>query len=87
MATGTSMTTRSTARLLSRVLHLRWEVALSVARGIALELRDAHDRLEPRERARLGELVKLSGGRPQQLAFGERVEMARLAMKAVGWLA
>jgi hypothetical protein len=80
------MTTESIARVVSPLLRVRWEVALSVGRGVALELRDAHDRLEADERARLGELVKRSEGRPRQLSGGERVEVVRLAMKAAGWL-
>jgi hypothetical protein len=87
MAKGRPMTTNSMARLLSRLLRVRWDVALGVGRGVALELRDAHDRLEPRERARLGELVKRSGGRPQHLSRGERLEVVRLAVKAAGLLA
>ena len=50
------MTAESIARAVSPLLRVRWEVALSVGRGVALELRDAHDRLEGHERARLGEL-------------------------------
>ena len=80
------MTTESIARLVSPLLRVRWEVALSLGRGVALELRDAHDRLESDERARLGELVKRSEGRPRHLSGGERVEVVRLAMKAAGWL-
>ena len=43
------MTTESIARVVSPLLRVRWEVALSVGRGVALELRDAHDRLEDHE--------------------------------------
>lgn len=86
MRQGTSTTTDSIARVVSPLLRVRWEVALSVGRGVALELRDAHDRLEDHERARLGELIKRSEGRPRHLSGGERVEVVRLAMKAVGWL-
>jgi hypothetical protein len=62
------MTTESIARLVSPLLRVRWEVALSLGRGVAVELRDDNDRLEGDERARLGELVKRSEGRPRQLS-------------------
>ena len=81
------MTAESIARVVSPLLRVKWDVALSVGRGVALELRDAHDRLEGHERARLGELIKRSEGRPRHLSGGERVEVVRLAMKAVGWRA
>jgi hypothetical protein len=68
----------------SRLLRVRWALALRIARRVAVELRSAHGRLEPEERARLGELVRRSGGRPQRLSRGERGEVVRLTMKAVG---
>jgi hypothetical protein len=75
------------ARLFARLLRVRWAVALRVARRVALELRNAHGRLEPDERARLAELVRRSGGRPQRLSRRERGEVVWLTRKAVGRLA
>ena len=75
------------ARFFARLLRVRWAVALRVARRVARELRDAHGRLEPEERARLAELVRRSGGRPQRLSRSERGEVIRLTRKAVGRLA
>jgi hypothetical protein len=74
------------ARFFARLLRVRWAVALRVARRVALELRDAHGRLEPDERARLAELVRRSGGRPQRLSRRERGEVVWLTRKAVGRL-
>jgi hypothetical protein len=74
------------ARLFARLLRVRWAVALRVARRVALELRDAHGRLEPDERARLAELVRRSGGRPQRLSRSECGEVVWLTRKAVGRL-
>lgn len=71
----------------SRLLRVRWAVALRIARRVAQELRDAHGRLEPEERARLRELLKRSGGRPQRLSRNERGEVVRLTRKAAGRLA
>jgi len=68
----------------SQLLRVRWAVALRIARRVASELRAAHGRLEPEERARLGELLRRSGGRPQRLSRGERREVVRLTMKAAG---
>ena len=70
------------AQFFSRLLHIRWAVGLRVARQVARELRDAHGRLEPAERARLAELLRRSGGRPQRLSWRERGEMVRLTQKA-----
>ena len=75
------------ARFFASLLRVRWAVALRVARRVARELRDAHGRLEPQERARLAELLRRSGGRPQRLSRSERGEVVRLARKAVGRLA
>ena len=66
------------ARFFSRLLRIRWAVALRIARRVARELHDAHGRLEPAER---------SGGRPQRLSRSERDEVVRLTKKAAGWLA
>ena len=71
----------------SRLLLVRWAVALRIARRVAQELRDAHGRLDPEERARLSELLKRSGGRPQRLSRHERGEVVRLTKKAAGRLA
>lgn len=71
----------------ARLLRVRWAIALRVARRVARELRDAHGRLEPDERARLAELVRRSGGRPQRLSRSERGEVVRLTRKAVARLA
>jgi hypothetical protein len=59
-------------------------MASRIAHRVALELKDAHGRLEPDERRRLGELIKRSGGRPQRLSRGERGEVVQLTRKAVG---
>ena len=75
------------ARFFSRLLRIRWAVALRIARRVARELQDAHGRLEPAERARLAEYLKRSGGRPQRLSRSERDEVVRLTKKAAGWLA
>jgi hypothetical protein len=68
----------------SRLLRIRWALALGIARRVASELRDAHGRLEPEERARLSELVRRSAGRLQRLSRGERGELIRLTLKAIG---
>ena len=75
------------ARFFSRLLRIRWAVALRIARRVARELRHAHGRLEPAERARLAALIKRSGGRPQWLSRGEHAEVVRLTKKAAGPLA
>ena len=72
------------ARFFSRLLRIRWAVALRVARRVARELQDAHGRLEPAERARLFELIKRSGGRPRRLSGREHREVLRLTKKAAG---
>jgi len=72
------------ARFFSRLLRMRWAVALRIARPVARELHDAHGRLEPAERARLAEYMKRSGGRPQRLSRSERGEVVRLTRKAAG---
>ena len=74
------------ARFFSRLLRIKWAIALRIAR-VARELHDAHGRLEPAERARLAALIKRSGGRPQRLSRSERREVVRLTRKAVGRLA
>ena len=74
----------NTARLLSPLLRVRWQVALLAVRRVAYELHNAHGRLEPDERRRLGELVRQSGGHPTRLSAPERREVARLAQKAAG---
>ena len=74
------------ARFFSRLLRIRWAVALRTARRVARELHDAHGRLEPAERARLAALIKRSGGRPQRLSR-EHGEVVRLTKMAAGRLA
>ena len=71
-------------RFLSRLMRIRWALALRIAQRVAAEVREAHGRLEPEERARLGELVKRSRGRPQRLSRDERGEVVRLTTKAAG---
>jgi hypothetical protein len=75
------------ARFSSRLFRIRWALALRIAQRVAVELHQAHGRLEPEERARLGELVKRSAGRPQRLSRKQRGEVVRLTMKAAGRLA
>jgi hypothetical protein len=75
---------RNTASLLALLLRVRWHVALQTVRRVAYELQNAHGRLEPEERRRLGELLRHSGGRPMRLSPPERREVARLAQKAAG---
>ena len=75
------------ARFYSRLLRIRWAVALRIARRVACELHDAHGRVQPAERAHLAELIKRSGGRPQRLSGSERGEAVRLTKKAAGRLA
>ena len=72
------------ARFFSRLLRIRWAVALRIARRVARKLHDAHGRLEPAERVRLAELIKRSGGRPQRLSRSERGEVVRLTKMASG---
>ena len=72
------------ARFFSRLLRMKWAVALRIARRVARELHDAHGRLEPAERARLAALIKRSGGRPQRLSRSERGEVVRLTKMASG---
>jgi hypothetical protein len=75
------------ARFFSRLLRIRWAVALRIARRVARELHDAHDRLEPAERARLAALIRHSGGRPHRLSRSEHGEVVRLTRQAAGRLA
>jgi hypothetical protein len=75
------------ARFFSRLQRIRWAVVLPIARRIALELHDGYGRLEPAERARLAELIKRSGGRPQRLSRSECGEVLQLTKKAAGRLA
>ena len=72
------------ARFFSRLLRIRWAIALRIARRVARGLHDAHGRLEPVERARLAALIKRSGGRPQRLSRSERGEVVRLTKMASG---
>lgn len=72
--------------LFLRLLRFRWVLALRLARWIVIASRNAHGRLEPDERARLGDLLRRSRGRPRRLSRGQRSEVARLALKAVGRL-
>jgi len=75
------------ARFYSRLQRIRWAVALRIARRVAGELYAGYGRLEPAERARLAELIKRSGGRPQRLSRRECGEVLRLTKKAAGRLA
>ena len=75
------------ARFFSRLLRIRWAVALRIARRVARELHDAHGRPRPAERARLAELVKRSRGRSQRLSRSERGEMLGLTENEAGRLA
>jgi hypothetical protein len=71
------------ARFFSRLLRIRW----AGARRAARDLHDGYGRLEPAGRARLAELIKRSGGRPQRLSRSERGETVRPTRKAAGRLA
>ena len=75
------------ARFFSRLLRIRWAVALRIARRAARELRDAHGRLEPAEGARLAALLRRSGGRPHRLSRSEHGQVVRLTRRAAGRLA
>jgi len=48
---------------------------------LAVTLRKHWRRLEPKERARLAELVKKSQGRPMRLSVSERADVRRLVAK------
>jgi len=48
---------------------------------LAVTLRKHWRRLEPKERARLAELVKKSQGRPMRLSASERADVRRLVAK------
>ena len=74
-------------RFFSRLLRIRWAVALRLARRVARELHDTHGCLEPAERARLAALTTRSGGHPQRLSRSEHGEVVRLTQKAAGRLA
>jgi molybdenum-dependent DNA-binding transcriptional regulator ModE len=62
---------------LSRVRTMPWLMVLQ----LAMTLRKHWKYLEPTERARLGELVKRSQGRPNRLDAAERREVRRLVAK------
>jgi hypothetical protein len=62
---------------LSRVRTMPWLMVLQ----LAMTLRKHWKYLEPGERARLGELVKQSQGRPNRLNAKERAEVRRLVAK------
>ena len=74
------------ARFFSRLLRIRWAIALRIAR-VARELHDAHGRRRPAERARLAELIKRSRGRSQRLSRSERGEVVGLTKNEAGRLA
>lgn len=62
---------------LSRVRTMPWLMVLQ----LAMTLRRHWKLLEPAERVRLGELVRLSQGRPNRLDAKERAEVRRLVAK------
>lgn len=62
---------------LSRVRTMPWLMVLQ----LAMTLRKHWKYLAPAERARLGELVKQSQGRPNRLSATERREVRRLVAK------
>ncbi len=62
---------------LSRVRTMPWLMVLQ----LAMTLRRHWKYLAPAERARLGELVKQSQGRPNRLDARERAEVRRLVAK------
>jgi hypothetical protein len=59
---------------LSRVRRMPWFMVLQ----LAITLRRQWQLLEPRDRARLAELVRKSQGRPNRLSASERADVRRL---------
>jgi hypothetical protein len=62
---------------LSRVRTMPWVMVLQ----LAMTLRRHWKLLEPRDRARLAELLRKSQGRPNRLSAHERADVRRLVMK------
>ncbi len=62
---------------ISRVRAMPWVMVFE----LALTLRRHWQRLEPRERARLTELIRKSQGRPMRLSASERADVRRLVAK------
>ena len=62
---------------ISRVRAMPWVMVFE----LAVTLRKHWRRLEPKERARLAELVKKSQGRPMRLSVSERADVRRLVAK------
>jgi len=62
---------------ITRVRAMPWIVVFE----LAITLRKHWRRLEPKERAELGELIKKSQGRPSRLDAGERKRVRALVAK------
>jgi hypothetical protein len=62
---------------ISRVRSMPWIMVFE----LAVTLRKHWQRLEPKERARLAELIRKSQGRPMRLTAAERKDVRRLVAK------
>lgn len=62
---------------ISRVRTMPWVMVFE----LAITLRKHWQRLEPKERARLTELIRKSQGRPMRLTPAERKDVRRLVAK------
>ena len=69
-------------RAIQQARKVNWVVVLAVARWIYDQGKDAWGRLTPRERSRLGELVR-KAAQNRALDPKERDELRRLVTKAV----
>ncbi|MDX6689709.1 MAG: hypothetical protein QOG15_1166 [Solirubrobacteraceae bacterium] len=67
----------ATVPAITRVRTMPWVMVFE----LALTLRKHWRRLEPKDRARLTELVKKSQGRPGNLTAGERKDVRKLVAK------
>jgi hypothetical protein len=62
---------------MTRVRTVPWAVVIQ----LAMTARKHWQRLDPKDRARLAELLKQSQGRPNRLSAKERAEVRRLVAK------
>jgi hypothetical protein len=69
-------------RAIQQARKINWVAVLAVARWIYDQGRDAWGRLTPRERSRLGELVR-KAAQNRALPAEEREELRRLVTKAI----
>jgi hypothetical protein len=70
------------SKLLGRAKNVRWLALYESARMVYGHGKRAWDNLEPRDRERIGALLRKSKGRRSNLSDGERNELWTLVKKA-----